>query len=103
MTPEEIKALTPEQIAAILAEKDDQLNTAASLIGEQTSKIDKLSKGNKSIKPSVKVGDVTYDIVHGIKLNGKVYTADEIAANADVAAKLIEGNSSALVVQAEEE
>jgi hypothetical protein len=103
MTPEEIKALTPEQIAAILAEMDDQLNTAASLIGEQSSKIDKLSKGNKSIKPSVKVGDFTYDVIHGVKFNGVVYSAQAIAENADVAAKLVADGSTALVAQEDEE
>ncbi len=96
MTPEEIAQLKPDEIAAIIAEKDKQLDSAADIITEQSGKLDTYAKGGKPAAPTVEVDGKKYPIMHGVKLDGTVYTPALIAENADVAKKLVERKSSAL-------
>lgn len=96
----DIKSLTEEQIAAIIAERDElkaQNDTAVSLIDEQSKKLDQLTRrpGNKPLL-TVIIGKDEYEIVHGVRLDGKVYSAKELSENATVAAKLLASGSSAL-------
>jgi len=96
LTPEQIAALTPEEVLALIQQKEEQLSSAASLIGEQSARIDQLSRGNKNAKLQVKVGEDIYEIIHGLKLENTVYTPQLIADNPDVAAQLVKSGSTSL-------
>jgi hypothetical protein len=96
-----------DKAIAIVQEQETTLEDAQITIDESVKfnleLQEKLEAAKSGIKvlPSIKVGDNTYEAVHGVFVDGKKYSPEEIAENADVAAKLVKGKSSALVLKPE--
>jgi hypothetical protein len=81
----EAQQLVDEQFATI-----QKQNT---LIQEQNQMITELeSKGKQSggSKPTIKIGKVVYQVNSGAKINGRTYSATELAEDTDAAQKVIE-------------
>lgn len=89
-------AKTAEEIEAENLQLKKQLESAEKFVNDATSKLEQYQKNDKSIKPEVKIGKITYEVNHGVNFESKVYSAQDIAANQTVAAKLVKAESSAI-------
>lgn len=101
-----MEVLTPEEIAAIVAEnkklkvdiakKESDLKTAQEVSDEQSAIIETLKGSNPTFKPTVKVGQKTYRILHGVKLEDREYTIADLEKNTSVVTKLFKAQSTAV-------
>lgn len=73
-----------------------ELSTSKTLVGELSEALETATKTNKNAKPSATYKKTTYDIVHGITHENKLYSPADIAANTDLVKKLVESGSSAV-------
>ena len=99
LTPDQIKALQAEieKLKADNAEKDNALETAATLVDEQTKAIEALKGSNPNFKPTVEIGEKTYQINHGIRdEKGDVHNIADIEKNTTLIKSLIKSESSAV-------
>lgn len=101
-----MEGLTTEQIADIVAEnkklkadvakKDGDLKIAQEVSDEQSALIETLKGSNPTFKPTVKVGQKTIRILHGVKFEDRIFTIADLEKNPKVVGQLYKTESTAV-------
>jgi hypothetical protein len=91
--PQAPQVKTLEEARALVAEQFDTIQKQNALITEQNQMITELeAKGKQSggDKPTIKIGAVVYQVNSGAKIDGKTYSAADLAEDTEAAKKVIE-------------
>jgi hypothetical protein len=85
-----------EALEAIVVEKDSEIKSLTAQINTMPTA--------KPAKPTAKTYPVTvnkqqYLVVHGLRIGPEVWSAEQIAKNKDLVAKLVADGSSAVIAQ----
>lgn len=89
---DEVAKHATELVAKLKAEIEEK----DTIIREQNEQITLLDKIAGEVSKTAEYEGKTYRILFGVNLGGKVYTADQIAANDKVIEELVESGSGAL-------
>ncbi len=82
-----------EALKARLEDAEAELEDAAKTLEELKAQLNVPASG-KVKGPVVEIGDQKYLITSGIRIKGKVFTADDVAADEDLVKSLIEKGST---------
>lgn len=85
-----------EALEAMVVEKDEEIKMLKATIN--TLPKSPAAKPKAKTYP-VEVNKAKYAVVHGLRIGGEIWSAEQIAKNKDLVAKLVAEDSSAVVPQ----